>query len=150
MSKIREALAELSNGGFVIADNNIGAELTSDAARQLYARYADQYDLYILGSVPASNESLANVDFDICFDEIERFANSGYLPGSGEVYDQLHEFANVSDVDVFIERVADYMKTVGEENVESALIDLIESVDDQKNLILEELNETIADLAKYA
>lgn len=150
MSKIYEGLRDLRNLGFNVCDDNKEIVLNTYGAEKLYDTYNMKNRGYVLGSIPSSTESLNSIDFDICFDEVERYASNRYLPGNGAVYLKLHDLARLNNVEDFVSGVGEYSKIVGDENIESALWDLIEDVTKIRDSVLDELNDLIVDLNQHA
>lgn len=102
MSKTSELLLELNNLGFNISKDNMTVECTTENAIVYYNKYYRDRK-YVLGQIPAFNEDINFIDFDLCFDVIEKCNGL-----DSEVYNYLHEKVHVNDIDNFIFRYSSF------------------------------------------
>lgn len=138
MNIVIAKLAKLKELGLNIhEDNRNYTTLTMKA--EVYANEYFKYQNYVLGSVPAANENLSKVEYDICFESVEN--NYGALPT--DYYHSLHELAERNDIGSFVEYLDGLHNQYKDEDDESVYGDMSGYVKDYLTDIENELDEII-------
>lgn len=141
MNKIKENLKTCEKLGFKIHDDNRDVTISSPEAVICYIKwYAGEE--FILRTVPESTESLENLEHEICFLAIEKYANK-VSPAS---YNQLHKKAEENDIVQFvhfIESLQDFKSFEKEKLIKEVTSwqqdILFEIIDIQKELLRKEV-----------
>lgn len=141
MNTIKSKLMELKSLGFEISTDNTQVFSSLPTAYK-YISHTNSSS-YVLGSVPAHTENLLNVEYDICYDAIEKFYNLDTKDYDSQLYKTLHnKCMELDDCKKFVEFTENFIPY----DLEDVREDMEDYILDFYNSVVAELDEIISDI----
>ena len=136
-NRINPLLNYLSELGLTIDGDNRNFVIGSEAVEEVTNKWDGNRE-YVVGTVPADNESLANVEYDICFGVVERYHDRI----SSGTYKFLHKLAENNNATQFIE----YLRTVNDKhdthaNMADEVEDMLVAVESELQSFVREIRD---------
>ncbi|MDS7057221.1 hypothetical protein NXG04_07965 [Klebsiella pneumoniae] len=141
MNTVKSKLMELKSLGFEIAMDNRQVFSSLPIAHE-YITHTNS-STYVLGSVPAHTENLLNVEYDICYDAIEKFYNLNTENYDSQLYKTLHnKCMELDDCKKFVEFTENFIPY----DLEDVREEMEEYILDYFNSVVSEIDEIINDI----